>query len=30
MSHPEAIALGVCIGFILGAILTLALLSIHR
>jgi hypothetical protein len=30
MTHPEAIALGVCIGFILGAILTLALLSVRR
>jgi hypothetical protein len=30
MSHPEAIALGVCIGFILGAILTLTLLSVRR
>jgi hypothetical protein len=30
MNHIEAVALGVCIGFVLGTILILALTTLHK
>jgi hypothetical protein len=30
MNHLEAVALGVCIGFVLGTILILALITLHK